>query len=68
MASGVHEGVRNDRIASLTGHLLHRGVDPEVARELLLCWNRFRCNPPLPDAEVLRTVESISRIHARNRS
>ncbi len=64
--SGVGEGERNNTIASLTGHLLWHGVQPEVALELLLCWNRVRCRPPLPDDEVARTVESITRLHQRH--
>ena len=42
------------------------GIDPAVARELLLCWNRAHCRPPLSDAEVARTVESITRTHFRH--
>lgn len=63
--AGVAEGERNSTIASMTGHLLWHGVDPEVALELILCWNRVRCRPPLSDDEVARTVESISRLHER---
>jgi len=37
-----------------------------VAAELLLCWNRVRCEPPLADDEVVRTVESITRTHRRH--
>jgi hypothetical protein len=62
---GVVEGQRNSTIASLTGHLLWHGVDPAVALELLLAWNRMRCRPPLDDSEVAQVVESIARLHAR---
>lgn len=62
---GVPEGVRNTTIASLAGHLMWHGVDTTVALELLLCWNRVRCRPPLPDEEVAHVVESVSRLHAR---
>lgn len=62
---GVVEGERNNTLASLTGHLLWHGVDPEVALELLLAWNRARCRPPLPDDEVARVVASIARLHER---
>lgn len=62
---GVAAGERNNTIASFAGHLLRRGVDAEVAIELLLCWNRVRCRPPLPDGEVVRTVESILRTQLR---
>jgi hypothetical protein len=60
---GVPQGERNSTIASLTGHLLWHGVDPEVALELLLAWNRMRCRPPLDDAEVVQVVHSITRLH-----
>ena len=65
LKEGVSEGERNNTIASLTGHLLWHGVDPDVAQELLLCWNRIRCRPPLSDEEVLRTVDSITHLHDR---
>jgi hypothetical protein len=60
---GVPEGERNSTIASLTGHLLWHGVDPQVALELMLAWNRLRCRPPLDDAEVARVVASITHLH-----
>lgn len=62
---GVPEGQRNNTIASLAGHLLRHGVDREVVQELLMCWSRFRCRPPLDADEVARTVESIHRLHFR---
>jgi hypothetical protein len=61
---GIPEGQRNTTLASFTGHLLWHGVDPEVVGSLMLAWNAFHCRPPLPDEEVLRTVESITRLHA----
>jgi hypothetical protein len=66
VSDGVPEGERNNTIASLTGHLLRNGVDAAVAMELLLCWNRVRCRPPLPDDDVVAVVESITRIHERD--
>lgn len=62
---GIAAGQRNATLASLTGHLLWRDVDPEVALELMLAWNRTRCRPPLSDDEVARVVESIVRQHRR---
>lgn len=62
---GVLEGERNASVASFTGHLLWHGVDPDVALELMLCWNRVRCRPPLSDDEVIRTVQSIAHRHER---
>lgn len=64
-AAGVHEGERNSAIASFAGHLIWCGVDRDVIKELMLCWNRVRARPPLDDAEVVRTIESIQRTSAR---
>jgi len=61
---GVAQGQRNSVLASLTGHLLWHGVDPEVALDLMLAWNQARCQPPLSDDEVARVVQSIARLHA----
>jgi hypothetical protein len=63
LQEGVREGARNNTIASITGHLLWHGVDADIALELMLCWNRLRCNPPLDDLEVVRTVQSITHAH-----
>jgi hypothetical protein len=63
---GVREGDRNNTIASLAGHLLRHRVDAPVVMEVLLCWNRVRCQPPLADEEVVSVVESITRRHARD--
>ena len=46
LREGVAEGARNTTLASLAGHLLWHGVDPEVTAELLLSWNATRCSPP----------------------
>jgi hypothetical protein len=63
VSKGVAEGERNNTIASLSGHLLSHDIDLDVVRELLLCWNRIRCSPPLDDDEVINTVTSISHLH-----
>lgn len=60
---GVDEGSRNSALASLAGHLLRQGVDPKVALDLLLAWNRVHCRPPLADDEVAQVVDSIAQLH-----
>lgn len=57
----VAEGERNSVIARLAGHLLRNRIDPWVAAELLTAWNTARCQPPMPEAEVLATIRSIAR-------
>jgi hypothetical protein len=65
---GVAQGERNSTIASLAGYLLRHGVDGFVALNLLLAWNASRCTPPLPDGEVVRTVDSIAGRELRRRN
>jgi hypothetical protein len=65
LVSGVAEGQRNNAVVRLVGHLLRRYVDPILALELVRCWNSCRCTPPLPDDEVMRTVDSIARLELR---
>jgi Bifunctional DNA primase/polymerase, N-terminal/Primase C terminal 1 (PriCT-1) len=66
VSEGVQVGERNNTLASLAGHLLRHRVDAVVVMELLLCWNRSRCRPPLADEEVAAVVTSISRLQARD--
>ena len=64
---GVGQGTRNNSIASLAGHLLRHEVDPFVVLHLLIAWNAASCRPPLPEAEVARTVNSIAGRELRRR-
>lgn len=68
VTEGVAEGMRNNTIASLSGHLFWHGIDADVVIELLSCWNRIRCSPPLDDDEVIHTVLSIFRLHQQESS
>lgn len=58
---GVSEGSRNNSLASLTGHLLAKRVDPYVAYEIVNIWNDHRNNPPIPSNELDKTFNSILR-------
>jgi hypothetical protein len=68
ITNAIGEGQRNQAVARLAGHLLRRYVDPLIALELLLVWNRTRCTPPLSDAEVKHTVNSIAGRELARRS
>lgn len=53
-ATRVLDGERNTTLLRLAGHLIANPLlDPYVARDLLLGWNRSMCEPPLPDARVI---------------
>ncbi len=55
----IPEGGRNCALASEIGRAIHLGVDGADLLTLMRKWNQEKCNPPLPDEEVERTVESI---------
>lgn len=67
VGSIVVEGERNRTVASLAGHLLRNRIDPWVTIELLQAWNRTRCEPPLADDEIMKTVRSIARREVERR-
>jgi len=67
IGAGVAEGQRNQTVARLAGYLLRRHVDPVFALELLQTWNANRCAPPLPAADVERTVGSICKRELKRR-
>jgi Primase C terminal 1 (PriCT-1) len=60
----IREGGRNVALASVAGSLRNRGLDAETICHVLLEVNRFRCEPPLKDSEVVRVGHSISRYPA----
>ena len=52
------EGGRNDKLASFVGGLLYRAVDDDVVVQLARLANANSQNP-LPEKEMMRTVESM---------
>jgi Bifunctional DNA primase/polymerase, N-terminal/Primase C terminal 1 (PriCT-1) len=62
---GIPEGQRNASLARLTGHLLRRWLDVELAAELVALVNEHRCRPPLPTAELERIIDSIATREAQ---
>jgi len=65
--NGVKEGGRNTEIARLSGMLLRKGIDPYVTLELCQAWNESRCTPPLEQAEIFTTVNSIAGAESNRR-
>lgn len=55
---GVGDGQRNHSAASLTGYLLRKNIDPEIAFLLLNGWNQLN-DPPMEKTELARTFISI---------
>jgi hypothetical protein len=67
-ANTISAGSRNDTLARLAGHLLRLNVSPADATEIALGWNVARCQPPLPDGEVINTVASIATLELKRRA
>lgn len=56
--TGVGEGQRNDACARLCGYLIGKDIPKDVVLAIVRQWNE-KNHPPLPDHEVVTTVESV---------
>ena len=63
----IREYRRNVSLTSVAGSLRDRGLDVETIGVVLLGANRARCEPPLPEPEVLAIARSIGRYPAGER-
>jgi hypothetical protein len=69
LLKGLEDGARNQSIARL-GALLFRRLpshEAETAAALVLAFNDARCRPPLPAAEVQRTLDFLATREMRRR-
>lgn len=55
------QGKRNNGLTSLAGTMRRREMTQAAIEVALLEENRQRCDPPLPEAEVLRIAASVAR-------
>jgi hypothetical protein len=58
--ASIPEGKRNATLMSLAGTMRHRGLGEQEILDALTVTNR-RCTPPLPDEELRRIAQSVSR-------
>lgn len=61
---GVGQGERNSTCARLVGYCFAKDIPRDVALVMLLDWNH-KNQPPLPEEEVRRTVESVYKTARR---
>lgn len=54
-------GSRNAAMASMAGTLRRRNAEPESIVAVLKLENAAKCNPPLPDDELIKIANSIDR-------
>jgi hypothetical protein len=64
LLDGVGQGGRNQAAASLAGRYLNKDLSADEIVEILLMWNQ-RNSPPLPESEVVRTINSMTARHNR---
>lgn len=55
------QGNRNEIMTSVAGALRARGLDRESLYVVLKTLNETRCDPPLPEVEIVRITNNISR-------
>jgi DNA-binding transcriptional ArsR family regulator len=58
LLAGAGKGQRNDACARLCGYLFGKGMPKDVVLTIIRQWNE-KNRPPLPDYEVVTTVESV---------
>ncbi len=61
MDGKIGEGRRNQHLASLAGTMRRRDMSQPAIEKALLEENRLRCDPPLPEREVLQVAASVAR-------
>jgi hypothetical protein len=67
LAERVDGSRRRAALARLAGLLLRRYVDPAITIEVCRFFNTLRCDPPLPDEEIVNIVVSIGRREVERR-
>jgi hypothetical protein len=57
----IPEGRRNSVLTSMAGTMRRRGFSSEAIRAALAVENEGRCDPPLPDPDIVVIAQSVSR-------
>lgn len=63
----IAEGQRNSHLTSLAGSMRQRDMSHVSIEAALIKENQTRCNPPLPEAEVLNIARSVARYKPHQR-
>lgn len=64
---GAPEGQRHARLCQLVGVHLARGEDHDAVEVAALAWGE-KCDPPMDDSEIIRTVKSLAAKHRDQRT
>jgi len=57
----IPEGERNSRLTSIAGSMRRQGMAQKAIEAALQDVNKRQCSPPLPDDEVTRIAQSVTR-------
>jgi len=57
----IPEGSRNSRLTSMAGSMRNRGMSLAAIQAALQAENAARCDPPLPESEVVSIAASVAR-------
>lgn len=66
LKNGAQQGQRNHTATRLIGHLLGKGNDPELVWEMVRQWNIAKNIPPVDEAELHNTFESIRKLNDKH--
>lgn len=61
----IDHGNRDSTVTSVAGALVRGCQDEFLLMDVLDCWNRARCNPPLEARDIERIARSILKKHSR---
>jgi len=67
LKNGAVEGNRNDTASRLIGHWFAKGIAEDEIWATVEMWNTIKNRPPLNEAELRKTFESVKKLDAENR-
>ncbi len=68
LVDGTDEGNRNQWLASIAGSVFRSGADPDNCADLIQTVNQRYVRPPLPNGELVKIINSISKREIARRS
>ncbi len=68
LQKGCNQGERNQSATKLIGHLLKTGMKEAEVWEMIQIWNRDKVNPPLDQAELKKTFDSVKALEKKNQT
>ena len=64
--SGIIEGNRHHELYKFIATLRDKGTTSEQSLEIALAFNKAKCQPPLPNTEVEKSVKDVTLMQKEN--